>query len=376
MAIDFSVQNQTIQAQTSSVGYSHSAQQASGSLMGFGVKMANDPMSLLAQCAEELTFSVDTTDEFELSERKEKETIDLKNSDLIKRYSDVLKNGDKAQKFADLKAAIMSMKGMQNAQTLMQLARSLSENSGEAYAFLKGAYDDFKSENADPSLLKNIEEALNALELHDKGKIITSMQAELTRAEDTRFASINNGAALYTKTVNEFSNPYEVYSYVVDKCEGNIELALDFLYKMLGNDLASDMMSADKTKLESVSTSLGELRAFQSAHALCDRLVNRLKDVHNIENCPYNGFTFLGKILDMKKEVYLSSSSVEALARTSRVANPEEEVLFLQELQTTTRQFSSTIFNGDQERTKVLDAMQLAVDDAVAREDEWLLTLE
>ena len=46
---------------------------AKGSFMGRAVSQAVTPESLLADAAEELAFSVDTTDEFELEERKERD---------------------------------------------------------------------------------------------------------------------------------------------------------------------------------------------------------------------------------------------------------------------------------------------------------------
>ncbi len=376
MVIDFNIQNQSVQSQSSSVGFSSLTTQAKGTLMGQNVFMPDDPMSLLADCAEELTFAVDTTEDFELQERKEKEVMELKDSDIIKRYSKILQQSDKAKKFIDLKNAILSMKGMLNLQTLLQLARNLSENSAETYAFLKQAHDDFKNDHADPSLLKILEETLDTLELHEKGKIITSIQVELTKAEDNRFNALQEAQSLYTTSVSEFLAPKEVYAYINQHYSGKIDLALDFLYKTLANDLAADVSSSDKVKLQSVSTSLGELRAFQSAHVLCDKFITRLNEVYGITTCPYSGFQILGKLLDMKEESFLSSSSIDKIAADSHLANPEQEVFFLQELQTMARQLSLTIFNNGQERAKVVDAIQMSVDQAIEREDEWLYQME
>ena len=50
--------------------------------------------------------------------------------------------------------------------------------------------------------------------------------------------------------------------------------------------------------------------------------------------------------------------------------------LFLQELLTTTRNFPTALFDDEQGRMKVLDAVQEAVDKAVEREDEYLAQQE
>ena len=52
------------------------------------------------------------------------------------------------------------------------------------------------------------------------------------------------------------------------------------------------------------------------------------------------------------------------------------KVLFLQELLNTTRSFAPSLFDGNEGRMKVLDAVQDAVDNAIAEEDAWLASQE
>ena len=51
-------------------------------------------------------------------------------------------------------------------------------------------------------------------------------------------------------------------------------------------------------------------------------------------------------------------------------------MLFLQELLNTTRSFAPSLFDGNEGRMKVLDAVQDAVDAAIAEEDAWLASQE
>ncbi len=373
MAVDFQIQNQNVQSQTSTTYTSSTTtSQASGTLAGQTVRQANDPMSLLAKIAEEMSFSVDTTDEFELEERKEKETIDLRNSDLVKRYSEILKDSGKSDKFQELKEQIMTLKSMQQTQMLLQMTKEATDDSGQAYVFIRATLEEFTKDGVDPAILARLQEALEIMEREEMPQIVADLQVGLTVFSDGSYGVLENPSQLYQKAIHEFSTPQQVYAFISADYAGNIDVALDFLYKTLGNDLASDISSADKIKLENIGTSLGELRAFQSAHALCDKFVGRLVSVHQIETLPFNSFELLGKILDMSKEVYLSSASVERLAKETRLRDPEQEVFFLQELQNAARQFSPTLFEGMQERTKVLDAIQTAVDRAIEKEDEWL----
>ena len=54
----------------------------------------------------------------------------------------------------------------------------------------------------------------------------------------------------------------------------------------------------------------------------------------------------------------------------------EHEVLFLQELLNTVRKFPVPLFDDENGRMTVMDAVQSAVDQAIEREDEYLASLE
>ena len=70
MSIDFSV---TTMSQMAGGATAAASSLATGSLMGNAAAQVEDPMSLLADAAEELTFAADTTDEYEVEDRKERE---------------------------------------------------------------------------------------------------------------------------------------------------------------------------------------------------------------------------------------------------------------------------------------------------------------
>lgn len=67
MSIDFSVT--TMSQMAGGATASAASSLATGSLMGNAAAQVEDPMSLLADAAEELTFAADTTDEYERTAR-------------------------------------------------------------------------------------------------------------------------------------------------------------------------------------------------------------------------------------------------------------------------------------------------------------------
>lgn len=75
MPTDFSINTLSIQ-QIFSSATSNTPSVAKGVLMGQTVRLVASPLSFLYFATEELTFTVDTTDEFELEEKKEKRKIE------------------------------------------------------------------------------------------------------------------------------------------------------------------------------------------------------------------------------------------------------------------------------------------------------------
>ena len=84
----------------------------------------------------------------------------------------------------------------------------------------------------------------------------------------------------------------------------------------------------------------------------------------------------LGDIVGLREKRFIGSAQIEAILAKAGAPDIEREVLFLQELLGTTRKFPSALFDDDQGRMKVLDAVQDAVDRAVEREDEYLAQQE
>ena len=153
---------------------------------------------------------------------------------------------------------------------------------------------------------------------------------------------------------------------------------MDFLFSALGADLASDQPSMGEAHLESVQSSLGQVRLTQSAYRLCEKMMDRWANVHGVK--PREGsltaMSLLGEIMDLRTKRFLGSALIEGILAKSGAPDIEREVLFLQELLSTTRNFPTALFDDEQGRMKVLDAVQEAVDNAVEREDEFLAQQE
>ncbi|WP_303878511.1 type III secretion system gatekeeper subunit SctW [Desulfovibrio piger] len=367
MSIDFSIQHSQVQPTSRDTTASSAV---TGSLFGNTATVVESPLSLLAEAAEELTFAVDTTDDFELEERKERDEISEAMEERIKKYQEMMRGAREIQKTRDLKGFLDSR--TEKEEALRQLRRFFPDPS-EAWAALKDIHEELSAApDTPPETLRVLNEALEELERTEGPAIRAGINGALNARGFEDLGDAGVLGSFYREAVCHFEDVNSLYDHIQKTYGKDFDAALDFLYKALGSDLAADMPSMETSHLEHVNGSLGELRQLQSARSLCARLLERWGSVHGIRHCPLDDMALLGKVLDLRKERYISGSRISRLAEEAGAPDIERKVLFLQELLNTTRSFAPSLFDGNEGRMRVLDAVQDAVDAAIAEEDAWL----
>ncbi len=367
MSIDFSIQHSQVQPTSRDTTASSAV---TGSLFGNTATVVESPLSLLAEAAEELTFAADTTDDFELEERKERDEINEAMEERIKKYQEMMRGAREVQKTKELKGFLDSR--TEKEEALRQLRRFFPDPS-EAWAALKDIRDELSAApDTPPETLRVLNEALEELERTEGPAIRAGINGALNARGFEGLGDAGVLGSFYREVVCHFEDVNSLYDHIQKTYGKDFDAALDFLYKALGSDLAADMPSMETSHLEHVNGSLGELRQLQSARSLCARLLERWSSVHGIRHCPLDDMALLGKVLALRKERYISGSRISRLAEEAGAPDIERKVLFLQELLNTTRSFAPSLFDGNEGRMKVLDAVQDAVDAAIAEEDAWL----
>ena len=344
---------------------------AKGSFMGHAVSQVNTPESLLASAAEELTFSVDTTDDFELEERKERDKALKAQDDRVRMYQELMHEAGKGEQVGQLRD---SLRAAADSRYALDKAREYFPDPSDAWAALMEIQEELKNSGADEEQLKAVQGALAELEEQEGPAIRSGVQGALAARGFPDLGSMDGMRDLYRQTVCEFTAVIEVFSHVMKEYGGDFDRAMDFLFSALSADIAADRPSMGERHLESVHGTLGKVRLAQSAYRLCEEVMGRWENLHGVKQGP-NGLTpmkLLGDVLGLGEKRFLGAMQVEAILAKASAPDIEFEVIFLQELLTSSRKFPSALFGDDMGRMKVLDAMQEAVDAAVTREDEWL----
>ena len=372
MPVDFSISSQFVQ-QGQDAGTASAGSAMTGTFMGRQAAAVASPMSLLADAAEELTFAADTTDEFELSDRKEREKTSESLIERVQMYQEMMHEAGKTRDMDELTRRLRQSAGKDQA---LSEARERFPDPSDAWAALAGSLDTLEKEGADVSVLDGIRAAMDELQAQESPAIRAGIQGALAAKGFGGLGASDGLRDMYRQTVLEFGTVNDVLGHVLER-HGDVgfDKAMDFLFRALGNDLAADTPSMDKAHLESVHANLGQVRLLQSAHTLCDKMLERWENIHGVQGVrdgSLRSMDLLGEIVGLRNERFLGAMHIDRITARAQAPDIEHEVLFLQEMLNMTRNFPSQLFDGDQGRMKVLDAVQERVDNAIAREDEFL----
>lgn len=351
---------------------SQAADGAKGLFMGHTVQVQTSPASLLADAAEELGFSVDRTKDYELHQRKQRETSDIGRK-LLERFQAMMQEAGKGEAMDRLKQALKSAADRESMSKMLQEA---FPDPADGWAALQAAIDAFDADPTVTDTQKNTLKGLSDEYMRDHAQAIKlGLQGALASADFPEVGGMDAGRDLYRNTVGEFSSVNEVFAEIQKNYGNHFDKAMDFLFTAISNDIDSDHPSMGKTHLESVHEKLAMVRLTHSAYTLCSELLDRWANVHNVKT-PLSAMDLLGDVVALRGKNYLGASSIDAICRKAMPPDIEREVLFLQELLTTVRKFPIPLFDDESGRMTVMDAVQSAVDQAIQREDDWLASLE
>ena len=204
MSIDFSVNTSGAQQQLRKDHAAHTA--LTGSFMGQQVKEVTTPFSLLANVAEEITFSADTTDDFELQERKEKESMQKSSKDLRKAYLEMMRQVNESEGLDDLRKALYQGKGKDG--PLEEALKHFSAPS-DLWAALAEILDEMEGDASAPKdVMVAIQAALTELEENHRPEILAGLHGAV---QSGPFADVADSTVLrdfYRSTVCDYVDAF------------------------------------------------------------------------------------------------------------------------------------------------------------------------
>ena len=341
-----------------------------GNLAGYQATVSDDPLASLTDAADELTFGVDNTKELTLKERHAKTDRAASFLEKVEKYQALMEKAAGQDKRESL---YVFLKNNRDPQAALAKAKEWAgKDPALAWAVLREAREALKND-ASAVALDAIDAAREMLEKDEGPAIRAGVQGALEAENHPVLGEPFALGATYRQAVCDFhENLDDLFSFVLEKYgEEHFEAALDFLFRSLACDLASDQRSHDKAHLESVGANLGRARVLNGAHTLVTRFLERCRNVHGLD-CAWTPMGFMKDVLALKKNRFLAARDIDGLLAKAKAPDIEREVLFFQELLSTSRNFSPLLFENAEERIKFIGAVQESVDSAIVREDEAL----
>ena len=343
------------------------AQQAAGTqagLSGRTISLAS-PSSLVADAAEEASFAMSEREEAKLHERKLMPKIFSKERvEQVEKYLELMEKQHKS-KAVDAFISELSASGARTPDGAVRLALSHFEDSADAFAALFAAKNEL-SKTFDPGFFN---EALSLLD-DDLGRDITSGQAAGSAALDhDGLGEPEDLKALYAGLSDEKTTPATTYDRILKNYGASqVQEALSFLFRSLGNEMAATTSSTDKVVLESLTRDLGAVQQLHGLYAGCSALSSRLETTFG--KPVMNASDLMKEVLSLGRSKFLGGFDIENLAGKAGISEIKDQILFYQEFSIMGRQLSENLFSDPDTRLNIINATQQALDDAIAVEEE------
>ncbi|MEZ0297155.1 MAG: type III secretion system gatekeeper subunit SctW [Candidatus Methylacidiphilales bacterium] len=352
-----------------------SRQATEGEYRGQTVVVSKDPLSLIQNASEELTFAAAEKVEKKLSERKAdpKSRLDARVEKIMRMYVNHLEDTETTGAFTKF------------ADRLRRIAQGHARPSqGQVRQEAREAFKDVTLQNVALSIAEEIlalDEGMEDLlaAIHDAKETLNAEHGPEVRAgenvseEALRFSEQGLGDTqelrdFYRTTVLGFDNITSTFEAIMNEYgEARFDEALEFLMKGAGNDLHSQGPSVAPEHLRSVVDDLYHVQVLGNIQRSFSTLLEKLSKLFNI---PIGNPTeMMRKILMMTNQNFLRPEQILEMAIIAHATSAEERIYFLTAMQEQLRLLPLKIYKAKENRDKLLETSQLALDQAIEAEN-------
>lgn len=346
--------------------FQHQVGQASaaGSFAGQAITVS-DPLSLIMDSAEEASFAMSERVKSRLDETKLKSAgPNTDRVEQIERYIELMDRQGKGHTLDAFIKALIQKKELGPRQAMEEAAKFFGKTA-DAYTALQYA----KRELAGTFDGRIFLEAMDQLEDIAGKNIRTELAAGVAALDHAALGEAESLKQLYGSTLADLGSPVNVYDRVISEYgEDRFEEALAFLTRSLGNDMAATTISTDRVQLEGIARDLGTVSLLHGLNAQCKALNMRIEK--GGQHSSLSSTEMVKEILKLRDSHFVGAFDIEGIADKVGFKEIEERITFFQDLSSTARDFSENLFPDSGGRLNIIQAIQKALDDAIAVEEE------
>ena len=346
----------------------------SGRAMGMAFVVEQNPASELQDAMEELSMQFEEKTAKKLGERKlaEKRSGSSAYADAVRTWEKILPDMPGGE-FADrilrsLRQAMQEGKHLPDSEKLLdELARGSGDPS-HLFAMLE-IIESALGNGEEP--IRNIIGAARERLLNEKGPELSAgiNLAREVNARATTPEEMQSLRDMYRGEVIGFTTPQDCFrSLVASRGMADLPSAVDFLIAGCGADLQSQSPSMTPEELRRITLDLQCVQVLRTMHDRLSALVVRMA-VQFGERCRFDGETMTGKVLDFTERPFVSPRDIPAFVAESGISALSAQMDFCRELMDVFRQLSPRLFSSEEDRLRLVEAVQQHLDALVSFED-------
>lgn len=338
--------------------------QVTGNFMGERVAVLNDPMSLIADAAEELSFSASEDVERKLSERKEaRDKMRGQYIHYVEACPDL-----QQQDLEQFMQSVRSLLGAKNASVLALVREQFSDPTHQhaALSYARhGAPGELPQELADL-----LDEALETLE-REQGQAVQAGYNIVGVPAGDLPTPPSGLRVLYRDTLIDFESYEKTFAALLEKF-GPEELpaAVSYLIGALGADMNAVTPSTSKAALKEVMDGLYMVESLSTLLKRARSLLDSLEERHGAHGIAER--QLIEPLLKYKDAPLLLESQVVRDMPYLVSGNPSRDAELTQGVKELARLMPHKIFVSPESRQNTLNALQDVLDKAIDREEAAL----
>ena len=346
---------------------------AEGEYRGRKVVHRIDVRSLIAEAAEEISFSFSERVEKTLPGRKiipksGRMTRAMERArDHLARLPD-LENTERLQEFLEL----LKSRGEWTLPGILRDARSFFRDVSHRHAGLSFAREMLEGEEGFEALRDGVGKALGTLEADWGPEIRAGFNVSGVAREYAAggLGDVQRLRDFYRETVLGYGDLAGAYRTVVETYgDTDLPRAVSFLIKAAGVELQSLGPSISKIELKRIVDELYQLEVLGNLHANCGELVERMRSRFGPR--PAGGAReLLGLLMGLVRDPRPERDRVAAVVRSMGIAGVEARIGFLRELRTLVWEIPPKACGDGEARRKLLEGVEAALDEEIRREEE------
>jgi type III secretion system YopN/LcrE/InvE/MxiC family regulator len=290
---------------------------------------------------------------------------------LLAEYREKLPDLPTADKFDEVLKDLREGDG--DAETIRkELERRFPEVAHQqaALAFLEQAISNDRGRGGrrDDDLLREVRSARRDLEEEHGPEIRAALNVSAAAAERPDLGAVGELRDLYRLTVVGYTGISQAYDAIMSRYGAErFPEAVDLLIGSLGRDIASHEPSRDAAELKATLDDLYFVQVARNSIESLNGLIGKMRKQFGLAK-DTEPHALMKDLLTLKDQRFIDPERVRSITDRTGARDHESRIYFQRELHALVRRMPDKIFAHADERLKLADAVQAALDRSIAEE--------